>query len=429
MAKKEPVTFESPFNVYTQGQPLGQGGSGKVYEVSDAKGQTFALKLLDPEIATRMKRSRFQREIEFCKNVHPNIVNVLDSGTHKVGRNPLTIFYVMRKYDMTLRKAMQGGYEREQLLGVLVPVMKGLDHAHRRGSFHRDLKPQNVLVTSNLSDVVVADWGIAHFQEEFLLHDDIKTKTGDWLGNRDYAAPEQRTKGMAIDHRADIYALGLMLNEIFTGVIPHGQNPPRIGTVVPDLAVLDALVDRMTAHDPRNRPQSVEDVLAELSVLLESVKSNRRIEELKRTKIAADPKFDRLLEELVEIVPGTWDYDPDEQILSVRLTQPITGEWAVSFAKQNPYQFLDEAVTGRRIEPAACVLRGDRLFVAVSANVANRVAPFVTKWIAQGNRQYRDDVNTKRSQQEEAAREKVRREIEKEEQRKAVRKLLNQSAT
>lgn len=427
MAKRQPVAFESPFNIYTQGPLLGSGGNGTVYEVTDARADKFALKLMDPEVAkSREKRSRFKNEIMFCRQGYANIVHVLDSGTHKDKDKPGTIFYVMRKYDLTLRKALQTRNEPERLLAILVLVMKGVDRAHRNGTWHRDLKPENILLSADQRDVVVADWGIAHFQEDS-LQTLVETKPGDRLANFEYAAPEQRTKGKRVDHRADIYALGLMLNQIFTGVVPHGANAPRIGKVVPDLAALDALVDRMVAHNPEDRPRSVEDVLTELSVLLENAKSNRRIEELKQTKIVADPKYDPLLETPVEIVPSSGDYDPEDRILSVSLSQPVNQQWVLSFGRQPEYTRITEGTTGRVVDPSSCTIHGNNLSVPVSETAAGQVAQLFKQWVRNANLQYRQDAEELRRRQEQVAADEIRRRIENEKRRKAISQSVNES--
>ena len=87
-------------------------------------------------------------------------------------------------------------------------ILDGVEAAHLRQIFHRDLKPENIPINPASGELVVADFGVAHFEEDDLI-DSVQTKVGERLGNFEYAAPEQRRPGQVVDHRADIYSLGL----------------------------------------------------------------------------------------------------------------------------------------------------------------------------------------------------------------------------
>jgi serine/threonine protein kinase len=197
---------------------LGQGGTGKVYKVEDEDGESWALKCLQPTAVSRERRKRFENEIAFCSTArHPNIIRIEDSRITEIAdvRVP---FYVMREYSSTLREMMRAGIPRDQILSLFHQLVSALEAAHEAGVWHRDLKPENILYDAVEKQLVVADFGIAHFAEA-VLHTAIQTSDGDKLANFQYAAPEQRAF-RAVDHRADIYALGLILNEMFTGRAP-----------------------------------------------------------------------------------------------------------------------------------------------------------------------------------------------------------------
>jgi serine/threonine protein kinase len=226
------------FAAYAQGEQIGQGGSGTVYAVTDQEGKRFALKLLRPDLATSSKRKRFQNEISFCSTFrHTSILQIVDHGPYKDRRGE-TMFYVMPIYPRTLRTLMNARVDRERLFGILLQVIHGVNAAHKQKTWHRDLKPENILVSDDLSKVVVADWGIAHFSAD-VLYTLVETAPEERLANFEYAAPEQRRRGLPVDHRADIYAIGLMLNEIFTGSVPHGTSHARIIDHTPDFSFLD----------------------------------------------------------------------------------------------------------------------------------------------------------------------------------------------
>jgi serine/threonine protein kinase len=114
---------------------------------------------------------------------------------------------------------------------------------------HRDLKPENVLCNGASGDLVVADFGVAEFTGE-LLYTLVETADDKRLANFVYAAPEQKIRGSTIGYGADIFSLGLILNELFTKVVPHGTGHTTIGSVVSNFAFLDPIVSRMLAAEP-----------------------------------------------------------------------------------------------------------------------------------------------------------------------------------
>jgi hypothetical protein len=254
-----PATFETAFGTYEATDVLGEGGSGRVYGVVRSDGAQFALKALRPELSSSDRRKRFKNEIDFLSKMHhPNIIGVIDYGLWKTAEGTAP-FYVMPRIQQTLRAAMTAGLHPEQVLLLFTQMLDGLEVAHGRRVSHRDLKPENVLYEITETRLLIADFGVAHFEEEDLLTA-VESRQADRLANFVYAAPEQRRRHEEVGHRADIYALGLILNEMFTREVPQGAGYRTIGAVAPAFACLDPLVDRMIQQAPDARPGSIDEI-------------------------------------------------------------------------------------------------------------------------------------------------------------------------
>lgn len=261
---KKGAVLKTTFDEYAIIEQIGQGGNGTVYKVQDNSGKQCAIKLISRTKNSKDKVSRFRNEIDFCrKNNHPNIVHVLDHGTHNA-QDDEYIFYVMPLYHCTLRKMMEKPLDPEKIMFIFAEILHGLEYAHKQNIWHRDIKPENVLVSNDLRQIVIADFGIAHFSSETLLTT-VETKHTDRLANFLYAAPEQRVKGSQVDGRADIFALGLILNEMFTGMVIGGANYRRIRDVSPQNAYLDDVADSLICQNPVDRLYPSEKILLEIA--------------------------------------------------------------------------------------------------------------------------------------------------------------------
>ncbi len=261
--RKRPERFDTMSATYKRVRNIGEGGSGFVDEVTDESGQGFALKMLNPDRVTSEKRKRFKNEVESSLRFgHPNVVKTLDAGFvwYQEIKCP---FYVMKLYDGTLRALMTSRIDSDLILSYFRQILDGVQAIHERESYHRDLKPENILFDKANDTLIVADLGIAHFQQE-LLATAIETDPRTKLANFQYAAPEQTSRTGEVDHRADIFALGLMLNEMFTGKVPQGHNYVTIARSQPKFKHLDSLVELMIDQNPSQRPQSIEQVKKQL---------------------------------------------------------------------------------------------------------------------------------------------------------------------
>ncbi len=211
----------STLGVYRLTELLGKGGMGYVYKAEHVKlGREVALKLLRGDYAKRRDAVlRFFQEAKTVNRVrHRNIVDVTDFVELDDG----TTFIIMELLrGQSLGKWARGGVDLPRALAVLVQICDGLGAAHAVGVVHRDLKPDNVIVTptSDGAELVkLLDFGVAKLVHREDQDDDIgfQTAAGSVIGTPAYMSPEQ-AGGMAVDHRSDIYSLGAIMYELFTG--------------------------------------------------------------------------------------------------------------------------------------------------------------------------------------------------------------------
>ena len=226
-------------------EPLGAGGMGRVYKVRQPNlDRVVALKLLPPAYAADPEWiERFTREARALARLnHPNIVQVFDFGETAPDETGQRFPFLLMEYvdGVNLRQALRtGALTSREALTIVPSVCAALQYAHDQGVLHRDIKPENILLDT-LGRVKIADFGLAK------LHGDSApgltlTGTGAQLGTAAYMAPEQIEKPHDVDHRADIYSLGVVFYELLTGELPLGRFPapseksgtdPRLDTIV-----------------------------------------------------------------------------------------------------------------------------------------------------------------------------------------------------
>jgi beta-lactam-binding protein with PASTA domain/tRNA A-37 threonylcarbamoyl transferase component Bud32 len=259
---------------YHVGPRLARGGMATVYEAHDNRlDRTIALKVMHPSLADDEEFvTRFIREAHSAARLsHPNVVAVYDQGADQ-GHVFLAMELVRGR---TLRDLIRasGHLSPRQALEVLEPVLAALGAAHQAGLMHRDVKPENVLLSDD-DRIKVADFGLARAVTGATSH---TTTSGVLMGTVAYLSPEQVTRGVA-DPRSDVYAAGIVLYEMLTGSKPydgetaiqvayrhvHDDVPPP-SALVPGLpAELDHLVARATSRDPDGRPADARRFLAEV---------------------------------------------------------------------------------------------------------------------------------------------------------------------
>jgi serine/threonine protein kinase len=255
---------------------LGAGGMGQVYraERGDSAGsQLAALKFLATGLAGEADvRARFSREVKLLQALeHPAIVRVTASGE----QDDVPWFAMTLIDGPSLRARLnRGPLALPEARAVFGRVLAALDHAHARGVVHRDLKPANVLLATE--GAVVADFGIARTADALAAGRTQLTDTAAVLGTVAYMSPEQRA-GAALDHRSDLFSLGVMLYEALTGTLPQGAfSPPS--ALRPELgARLDAVVLRLLRPLAGDRFASAADTARALEGALAPVRWPRRV--------------------------------------------------------------------------------------------------------------------------------------------------------
>jgi len=243
---------------------LGVGGMGTVYLATDERMQRqVALKFINPPQfwQSRELYLRFLREANVCLDLtHPNIIRIYNLDEWE-GQTYLVMEYL---HGQTLRERLQQNKQEGKsfdwalISAMMQQLLAAVGHAHAQGVIHRDLKPVNIMMARKKRGgrrLVVMDFGLAKPTEGVEI-----TTSGVAMGTPYYMAPEQYSKG-AVDHRADIYSLGVIAYELLTGRLPVGHTPPPPSQLRSDLPKgVDAWVFKALEHNPQNRFQSVQEM-------------------------------------------------------------------------------------------------------------------------------------------------------------------------
>ena len=407
------MVFETATNTYTSSGTVGDGGCGTVFRVTDTDGEVFAVKLLRD--TTTNKRKRFKNELAFCRrNQHDRIIKVVDEGVYADGGKHLP-FYVMPLLASTLRKYMQAGISKDQVLRVFSDILDGVEAAHLQGVIHRDLKPENLLVSED-KRIVVADFGIAHFREEELFTA-VETRATDKLANYRYSAPEQRMPGGVVDQRADVFAMGYILNEMFTGDVPHGAGYKRIADVAPDYAYLDPLVDAMIQQSPTNRPRAVANIKGELIGRGNDFVAKQRLDAARRAVVADSVPNDPLGGQDIQVL-GFAGYA--DGLVSVRLSAAPPRDWITAMQAG---EFSHSSVMGDS-NPQTVRFREDQALLKVTLSTAERTIGNFKDWLKQVNYIYRDRLKRKAAEDQRREGERIKTEIQRAEEEARLAEAL-----
>jgi tRNA A-37 threonylcarbamoyl transferase component Bud32 len=244
---------------------LGQGGMGVVYKARQQQlDRLVALKILPPQIGrTEAFAERFTREARSLARLsHPRIVMIYDFGRTGSG----LYYFIMEFVDGTdLRRVIQSGeLSTSEALAIIPQVCEALQYAHEEGIVHRDIKPENILLNKK-GQVKIADFGLAKLlgrpASVYTL-----TRADQRMGTPHYMAPEQIEHPHKVDHRADIYSLGVVFYEMLTGELPLGRFPLPSQKVQVDVR-LDEVVLKTLEKEPERRYQHASEVKTDVEII------------------------------------------------------------------------------------------------------------------------------------------------------------------
>jgi eukaryotic-like serine/threonine-protein kinase len=293
-----PLTTGNRIGPYEIVALLGAGGMGEVYRARDPRLQReVAIKVLPSAFATDLDRlHRFEQEARAAAALnHPNILAVHDIGTDDGA--PFIVSELLE--GQTLRDRLLGGpVPMRKAVAYAVAIARGLSAAHEKGITHRDLKPENLFITTD-DRVKILDFGLAKLTSDQPMAAGTsavqtaapRTEVGQVLGTVGYMAPEQ-VRGLAVDHRADLFALGTVLYELVSGRRAfHRDTAPETMTAIlndhpPELIATDRsippglarIVDRCLEKNPSARFQTASDLAFALEALSDASGSSRNVE-------------------------------------------------------------------------------------------------------------------------------------------------------
>lgn len=261
---------------------LGEGGMASVYRVESAAGDRFAMKVPHSDCLKDAEfLARFQREIEIARAIqHPAVLRIYDAGTYATPQYPQVPYLVM---EIVQGKPLDDVIDEQSPLPIgqaarwARSIVDALGAAHARQIIHRDVKPQNVMLTDK-GEIKLMDFGIARASNSATL-----TRQSGAIGTPYYMAPEQIGDSRNVDERADIYAMGVVIYQMLTARLPFDEadvmalitkvimeDPPPPRDFRPEIPeAFEALVLRMLAKSPDDRPHSAIEVASQLSAFVD----------------------------------------------------------------------------------------------------------------------------------------------------------------
>jgi len=292
---KDPLVGKTLVGKYTVASVLGSGAMGTIYKAEQtALGKAVVIKVLhrhlltDPELI-----QRFHREARAASRLnHPNCVQIMDFGALDDGSLYIAMEYI-QGIDLATLLEREHPIDHRRLIGIVKQVCQALDEAHANGVLHRDLKPENIMIEDRRTvrdHVKVVDFGIAKLEENNPgSRRSFQTRTGIVCGTPEYMSPEQ-ARGMKLDARSDLYAVGVMLYHLTTDHLPFDA-PSPIEVVTKHISelprppielradmpeALNRLVLTLLEKDREKRPSSALDVNAELERIDRELAAQRR---------------------------------------------------------------------------------------------------------------------------------------------------------
>lgn len=298
---------------------IGTGGMSDVYKAMDhILGREVAVKVLKQEFAEDVTFvTKFRSEAQSAAGLeHPNIVNIYDVGSEN------GMYYIVMEYveGITLKTYIEkkGQLNFKEAISIAIQVGRGIEAAHNKGIIHRDIKPQNIIISTE-GKVKVTDFGIARATSSNTIHADV-------MGSVHYASPEQARNGY-VDGKSDIYSLGIVMYEMVTGRVPFdGDTTVAVAlqhlqeemvapsAYAPELPIsLEKIILKCTMKSPDRRYAAIEDLLLDLKKALVSPNEDfvtiGSAEEVEKTRIISPEEQEQIKEGLVG------DADEDDELM------------------------------------------------------------------------------------------------------------------
>lgn len=359
---------------------LGEGGMGAVYQARDTElDRVVALKVIRPEYAREETIiQRFKQELILARQItHKNVIRIFDMGESE-GMKFITMEFVEGS-DLRDLIRKKGKIPPDQSVAIMMQICRALEAAHGEGVIHRDLKPQNIMQDKQ-GRILVMDFGLAHSVESVGM-----TQTGALLGTMEYMSPEQAL-GHTLDARSDLFTLGLIFYELLTGTLPFRaetslasllkrtqERAVPISELTKEVPqALSNIVSKCLERDPKQRYQSVQEVMADLEAWQNdkpvSVTSHQmwraRMQEVARKRLTAVAAIAVVA---VAAVAGTWFF--------TRPTKPAGPQAPVSVLVADFQNETGDSVFNETLEPAfAVALEGASFVSSFSRGQAHRIA-------------------------------------------------------
>ena len=298
---------------------IGTGGMSDVYKAMDhILGREVAVKVLKQEFAEDVTFvTKFRSEAQSAAGLeHPNIVNIYDVGSEN------GMYYIVMEYveGITLKTYIEkkGQLNFKEAISIAIQVGRGIEAAHNKGIIHRDIKPQNIIISTE-GKVKVTDFGIARATSSNTIHADV-------MGSVHYASPEQARNGY-VDGKSDIYSLGIVMYEMVTGRVPFdGDTTVAVAlqhlqeemvapsAYAPELPIsLEKIILKCTMKSPDRRYAAIEDLLLDLKKALVSPNEDfvtmGSAEEVEKTRVISPEEQEQIKEGLAG------DADEDDELM------------------------------------------------------------------------------------------------------------------
>jgi serine/threonine-protein kinase PpkA len=328
--QQAPITPVVSIPGYKIMEVLGKGGMAIVYlAVQESIGRNVALKILAPDHTDESFSERFLREARIVSQLnHPNIITIFDAGVHQ-GYHYMSMEYIPGKNLTQARDVLT----RKQKIAVIKQIALALDYAGKKGYVHRDIKPENIMLHED-GRAVLTDFGIARGKDVTRS----LTQTGKAIGTPYFMSPEQ-TKGLTVDHRSDIYSLGVVLFQAVAGHVPFdGPSIVAIGikhiaepipSLPPGMEIFQPIINKCMSKEPAHRYQTASDLYNALDAISEAqldfidakAKAMKSVSATHNSKTMAEqPSVEILVDSGAHAVPVS---KPMPKIRAQRISAPV----------------------------------------------------------------------------------------------------------